>query len=40
MLAVLNEIDVNSKYISGFEEKRVDGFETDRKCTAVYFPII
>lgn len=31
MLAVINEIEVNSKYISGFEEKRVDGFETDRK---------
>ena len=31
MLAVINEMEVNSKYISGFEEKRVDGFETDRK---------
>ncbi|WP_428067569.1 hypothetical protein [Chryseobacterium gambrini] len=37
MLAVLNEIDVNSKYISGFEEKRVDGFETDRKMYSGIF---
>lgn len=31
MLAVINEIDVNRKYISGFEEKQSYGFETDRK---------
>jgi len=31
MLAVINEMEVNSKYISGFEEKKADGFETDRK---------
>lgn len=37
MLAVLNEIDVNNKYISGFEEKRVDGFETDRKMYSGIF---
>lgn len=37
MLAVLNEIDVNSKYISGFEEKHVDGFETDRKMYSGIF---
>lgn len=37
MLAVLNEIDVNSKYILGFEEKRVDGFETDRKMYSGIF---
>ncbi len=37
MLAVLNEIDVNKKYISGFEEKRVDGFETDRKMYSGIF---
>lgn len=37
MLAVLNEIDVNSKYIFGFEEKRVDGFETDRKMYSGIF---
>ncbi|MDO3427208.1 hypothetical protein QWT87_20210 [Chryseobacterium sp. APV1] len=37
MLAVLNEIDVNGKYISGFEEKRVDGFETDRKMYSGIF---
>lgn len=37
MLAVLNEIDVNSKYISGFEEKQLDGFETDRKMYSGIF---
>lgn len=31
MLAVINEIEINRKYISGFEEKQADGFETDRK---------
>ncbi|MCS3529962.1 hypothetical protein [Chryseobacterium sp. JUb7] len=37
LLAVINEIDVNNKYISGFEEKRVDGFETDRKMYSGVF---
>lgn len=37
MLAVINEMDVNSRYISGFEEKRVDGFETDRKMYSSIF---
>ncbi len=37
MLAVINEMEVNSKYISGFEEKRVDGFETDRKMYSGIF---
>ncbi len=37
MLAVLNEIDINKKYISGFEEKQVDGFETDRKMYSGIF---
>ena len=37
MLAVINEIEVNSKYISGFEEKRTDGFETDRKMYSGIF---
>lgn len=37
MLAVLNEIDVNSNYISGFEEKQLDGFETDRKMYSGIF---
>jgi hypothetical protein len=37
MLAVINEIDINNKYISGFEEKRVDGFETDRKMYSGIF---
>ncbi|MEC3876911.1 hypothetical protein [Chryseobacterium salviniae] len=31
MLAVINEIEINRKYIAGFEEKHEDGFETDRK---------
>jgi hypothetical protein len=37
MLAVINEIDVNNKYISGFEEKRADGFETDRRMYSGIF---
>lgn len=37
MLAVIKEIEVNSKYISGFEEKRADGFETDRKMYSGIF---
>jgi hypothetical protein len=37
MLAVINEIDVNNKYISCFEEKRADGFETDRRMYSGIF---
>ncbi len=37
MLAVINEMEVNSRYISGFEEKRSDGFETDRKMYSGIF---
>lgn len=31
LLAVINEININNQYIDGFEEKKVDSFETDRK---------
>ena len=31
LLAVINEININSQYISGFAEKKIDTFETDRK---------
>lgn len=31
LLAVLNEININNQYISNFEERKVDDFETDRK---------
>ncbi len=37
MLAVINEIDVNNKYISGFEEKQLDGFDTDRRMYSGIF---
>ena len=37
MLAVINEMEVNNKYISGFEEKQADGFETDRKMYSGIF---
>lgn len=37
MLAVINEININNKYISGFEERRVDSFETDRKMYSGVF---
>lgn len=37
MLAVINEIGVNSKYIAGFEEKKADSFETDRKMYSGIF---
>lgn len=37
LLAVINEIDVNNKYISSFEERRVDSFETDRKMYSGVF---
>lgn len=37
MLAVINEIDVNNRYIVNFEERRVDSFETDRKMYSGIF---
>ncbi|MEJ5102307.1 hypothetical protein [Chryseobacterium sp. MYb328] len=37
MLAVLNEIDINKKYISGFEERQADSFQTDRKMYSGIF---
>ncbi|MBV8326333.1 hypothetical protein [Chryseobacterium sp.] len=37
MLAVINEIDINNKYISGFQERQIDSFETDRKMYSGVF---
>ncbi|WP_265131698.1 hypothetical protein [Chryseobacterium oranimense] len=37
MLTVINEIDVNTKYIESFEERRVDSFQTDRKMYSGIF---
>lgn len=37
MLAAINEMEVNNRYITGFEEKRIDGFETDRKMYSGVF---
>ncbi|MET3038100.1 hypothetical protein ABXT08_18585 [Chryseobacterium sp. NRRL B-14859] len=37
MLAVINEIDINKKYISGFEERKADHFQTDRKMYSGIF---
>ncbi|WP_307445355.1 MULTISPECIES: hypothetical protein [Chryseobacterium] len=37
MLAVINEMDVNNQYISGFEEKHENSFETDRKMYSSIF---
>ncbi|MDR6460752.1 hypothetical protein J2786_003886 [Chryseobacterium vietnamense] len=37
MLAVINEININSKYISGFEERQADNFQTDRKMYSGVF---
>ncbi|RLJ23567.1 hypothetical protein CLU97_4340 [Chryseobacterium sp. 7] len=37
MLAVINEININGKYISGFEERQVDSFQTDRKMYSGIF---
>lgn len=37
LLAVINEIDVNNKYVLNFEERRVDSFETDRKMYSGIF---
>ncbi len=37
LLVIINEIDINNKYISGFEDKRVDSFETDRRMYSGVF---
>lgn len=37
LLAVINEISVNTQYISTFEERKVDSFETDRKIYSGIF---
>jgi len=37
LLAVINEISVNNQYISTFEERKVDSFETDRKIYSGIF---
>ncbi len=37
MLAVINEININNKYISGFEERQADSFQTDRKMYSGVF---
>lgn len=37
MLAVINETEINKRYISGFEEKKIDSFQTDRKMYSGIF---
>ncbi|CAA7194938.1 hypothetical protein [Chryseobacterium potabilaquae] len=37
LLAVINEININNQYISAFEEKKVESFETDRKLYSGIF---
>lgn len=37
LLAVINEINVNNQYISTFEERKIDSFETDRKIYSGVF---
>ncbi len=37
LLAVINEISINKRYISTFEEKKTDSFETDRKIYSGIF---
>ncbi len=37
LLVIINEIDINNKYILGFEDKRVDSFETDRRMYSGVF---
>lgn len=37
LLAVINEININNQYISAFEERKVDSFETDRKIYSGIF---
>lgn len=37
LLAVINEININDQYISTFEERKIDSFETDRKIYSGIF---
>ncbi|WP_435525768.1 hypothetical protein [Chryseobacterium indoltheticum] len=37
MLAVINEININNRYVASFEEKKNDSFETDRKIYSGIF---
>ncbi|MFY1047796.1 hypothetical protein [Chryseobacterium sp. GP-SGM7] len=37
LLAVINEININNRYIASFEEKKNDSFETDRKIYSGIF---
>lgn len=37
LLAVINEININKRYITSFEEKKTDSFETDRKIYSGIF---
>ncbi|MBD8082401.1 hypothetical protein [Chryseobacterium caseinilyticum] len=37
LLAVINEININKRYISNFEEKKTDSFEMDRKIYSGVF---
>ncbi|KQT17075.1 hypothetical protein ASG31_12005 [Chryseobacterium sp. Leaf404] len=37
LLAVINEININKRYISKFEEKKTDSFDTDRKIYSGVF---
>ncbi|WP_131329499.1 hypothetical protein [Chryseobacterium piperi] len=37
LLAIINEININNQYISSFEEKKIDHFETDRKIYSGIF---
>lgn len=37
LLAVINEININNRYIASFEEKKTDSFETDRKIYSGIF---
>lgn len=37
LLAVINEININNRYIDAFEEKKNDSFETDRKIYSGIF---
>lgn len=37
ILAIINEININGQYISSFEERKIDSFETDRKIYSGVF---
>lgn len=37
LLAVINEININNRYIASFEEKKNESFETDRKIYSGFF---